>query len=734
MRAFVMLQVMALVVVLGLSSSVAVPEDRGMAEDAAVVCTQHLQAIGRALDAYQRDHGELPENLSDLYPKCLADKEVFHCPGDASPGSPAIRDITDPKMPISYLYEMSVQESPFPGVYLGPRRTRSRLTWREGGLLARLNFGDRVPLVRCVHHDGTFLSLTASGQVYRGAPDWDIEPAGITVMLDHLEHDLAAGPAPFCHNWAPEAIDEYCDRWMDSPLPPALRYRLGSAADRLLAAAKALPTSSRCAACSLAARFYGAAGQTTKVIDAAEEALRHPGDHEAAKFFLADARYRASQKHGGPPIDELVRAEMAKYHVPGLSIGVVRNGKVILAKGYGLANVELGVPASPDTIYEIGSLSKQFTAAAIMLLVEEGKISLDERVSKYLPDLPAAWGEVTVRHLLTHTSGVPNYGGGDYDKLRGQDVTPSEIIKTVADRPLDFHPGERYAYSNTNYTLLGMTIERISGKPYGEFMTEHIFQPMGMSATRLNDLRLVVKNRASGYSWEDESLRNREYWSASHFYSSGGIVSSVMDLLKWQAVLSARKLLKPSSWEQMWTPQRLNDGKSGSYALGWQVESAWGHRVIHHYGGKPGFAAAMRWFPDDQLTVIALANTDSFAVLVPLPNAIARYLLPQLKPIEEKGPETTRRLKEVLAQLADGHADPTQFTPEAQSVLLPEISRVTAFYRSLGPLKSFRVIEQTSDEKARTYLCWTVFRHSAWMHQFVLTPDGKIAELSIQPE
>jgi CubicO group peptidase (beta-lactamase class C family) len=505
-------------------------------------------------------------------------------------------------------------------------------------------------------------------------------------------------------------------------------------ADRLLAAAKALPTSSQCAACSLAARFYGAAGQTTKVVDAAEEALRHPGDHEAATFFLADARYRAHQKRGAPPIDELVRMEMAKYHVPGLSMGVVRYGKVILAKGYGLANVELGVPASPDTVYEIGSLSKQFTASAIMLLVEEGKISLDERVSKYLPDLPAAWGEVTIRHLLTHTSGVPNYGGGDHDKLRGQDVTPSEIIKTVADRPLDFHPGERYAYSNTNYTLLGMTIERVSGKPYGEFMTERIFQPMGMTATRLNDLLVVVKNRASGYSWEDETLRNREYWSASHFYSSGGIVSSVMDFVKWQAVLSARKLLKPSSWEQMWTPQRLNDGKSASYAFGWEIESAWGRRVIQHYGGKPGFTTAMRWFPDDQLTVIVFANTYSVGVVGPLTDAIACYFLPKPKPIAETAPETIGRLREVLAQLAGGHADPTQFTSEAQSVLPPEITRVTAFYRSLGLLKSLQLIEQTGDEKARTYLCRTVFRHSAWIHQFILTSDRKIAELSVQPE
>jgi D-alanyl-D-alanine carboxypeptidase len=189
---------------------------------------------------------------------------------------------------------------------------------------------------------------------------------------------------------------------------------------------------------------------------------------------------------------------MEKQHIPGVSLAVVRDGKVVLAKGYGLANVELSVPATTDTVYELLSVSKEFTAAAILLLVEEGKVSLDETVPKYLPDSPAAWKDVTVRHLLSHTSGITDYTDiRPFFEMIRQDASPEELMKPVKERPLDFASGTRWRYSNSNYYVLGMILERVSGKKYADFLEERIFHPLGMMATQVNDMTDIIPNRAS---------------------------------------------------------------------------------------------------------------------------------------------------------------------------------------------------------------------------------------------
>jgi D-alanyl-D-alanine carboxypeptidase len=270
-------------------------------------------------------------------------------------------------------------------------------------------------------------------------------------------------------------------------------------------------------------------------------------------------------------LDAYVEAESARSHTPGLSLAVICDGTVV-ARGYGQANVELCVPATVDTVYELASVTKQFTAAAVMRLVEEDKLHLEDRISSYLPNAPTAWEPITVRHLLTNTSGVKDYfvhpalRPGDIFDWR-KDVTLEEFVELVSPVPLEFPPGERYAYSNAGFNLLGIIIEKVTGQPYGQFLSERFFQPLGMSATRRNSRREIIPDRAAGYHWDNEALHNAEYTSISWAYAEGGIVSSVADLVKWDAALSTDTVLTAASREQMWTSARLNNGEEDRLRL-----------------------------------------------------------------------------------------------------------------------------------------------------------------------
>jgi D-alanyl-D-alanine carboxypeptidase len=313
-------------------------------------------------------------------------------------------------------------------------------------------------------------------------------------------------------------------------------------------------------------------------------------------------------------VDAYLQAEMEKLHIPGLSVAVVSDSKVVLARGYGLANVELSVPATPESVYKIGSITKPFTAAAIMMFAEEGKIGLDDAILQHLHDLPPAWSGITVRHLLTHTSGIKNFTNiANYPSIIRKDLAPGEIIELVLELPLDFRPGERFAYCNTGYTLLGMIIEKVAGKPYGEFMAERVFQPLQMTVTRLNDFRDIIPNRVSGYKWanNENELWNCEFDSPTHLYASGGLVSSVLDMAKWDAALSTEALLKKSSLDQIWTPVRLNGGETSGYGFGWFLLEHGSRNVVQHSGGTLGFLTNISRFVDDRLTVIVLTNLDS---------------------------------------------------------------------------------------------------------------------------
>lgn len=310
-------------------------------------------------------------------------------------------------------------------------------------------------------------------------------------------------------------------------------------------------------------------------------------------------------------IDQFVQAEMRQQHIPGLALLVARDGKTVRAQGYGLANVELQVPVKPETLFQSGSVGKQFTATAVMMLVEEGKVRLDDPISSYLKDGPSAWNQVTVRELLSHTGGFTDYPK-DFD-LR-KDYTEPELLKIVAGIPLAFEPGTSWSYSNLGYLTLGILIHRVTGKFYGDFLQERIFQPLGMKTTRIMSEADIIPNRSSGYQLVKGELKNQDWVSPTlNTTADGSLYFSILDLAKWDAALYTEKLLKRSSLEQMWTPVKLKNGQpnSGHYGFGWFIESIGGKRVVRHEGEWQGFTTFITRHVDDKTTVVVLTNLAS---------------------------------------------------------------------------------------------------------------------------
>jgi CubicO group peptidase (beta-lactamase class C family) len=327
--------------------------------------------------------------------------------------------------------------------------------------------------------------------------------------------------------------------------------------------------------------------------------------------------------HGIPPddlsaqVDRAVEAERKAQQIPGVAIAICREGKIIKAAGYGLANVELDVPVTPETIFQTGSVGKQFTSMAVMMLVEEGKIGLDQKIVKYIPESPAAWKEVTIRQLLTHTSGIADYGGEEDTMNKGvinfrKDYTEEQLVQAFAKMPMDFAPGEKWKYSNTGYVLLGIIIHRVTGEFYGDFLQERIFKPLGMTSTRIISEADIVPHRSSGYRLVKGMLKNQEWVSPTlNTTADGALYTNVLDLAKWDAALDKGLLVKPSSYDLMWTSAKLNNGKKATYGFGWALGEIGGKRAVSHDGAWQGFTMSINRFLDDRFTVIVMTNLDS---------------------------------------------------------------------------------------------------------------------------
>ncbi len=378
-------------------------------------------------------------------------------------------------------------------------------------------------------------------------------------------------------------------------------------------------------------------------------------------------------------INHYVTAEMARQRIPGAEVGVYRNGHVVLEQGYGLANIEWNAAVTPTTSMQSGSVGKQFTATAVMMLVERGKIGLDDSITKYFPNAPASWKPIKVKNLLSHTSGLAEYEDADRMKPGAmfdsrQDFTEAQLVKRIETLPIEFKPGDQWDYRNTNYALLGVLIHKVSGQHYGDYLHDKIFAPLGMTSTRIISDRDIIPGRAAGYEIAEGQWKNQTWVSPSlNSTADGTLYFNVVDLEKWDRALYGTTLLSKKSLQTMWTPFMLNDGQPNPshYGFGWIIEDVNGHRLIHHAGAWQGFTCTINRFIDDRLTVVVLTNLDAAHAS---PDNIARVvaglvesaLMPKTNPaLEDAKPEIAARARDVLQNMLAGKNVAGAFSADA---------------------------------------------------------------------
>jgi CubicO group peptidase (beta-lactamase class C family) len=316
-----------------------------------------------------------------------------------------------------------------------------------------------------------------------------------------------------------------------------------------------------------------------------------------------------------PRMEQVIQSYVSSKQFMG-SVLVARGETVLLDKGYGFANLEWDIPNSPTTKFRLGSLTKQFTAASILLLEERGKLKVEDPVKKYMPDAPPAWDKVTIYNLLTHTSGIPSFTGfPDYASTEAIPTTPEKLVARFRDKPLEFQPGEKWNYSNSGYVLLGYLIEKISGEGYEKFVQENIFTPLGMKDSGYDSNSAIIRHRAAGYTPGPNGPQNTGFIHMSIPFSAGGLYSTTEDLLRWEQGLFGGKVLAPAALEKMTTPFKQD------YACGLAVSTVNGHKLIAHGGGIEGFNTSLSYYPDDKLTVVVLSNLNGS-----VPEEIARNM------------------------------------------------------------------------------------------------------------
>lgn len=437
-------------------------------------------------------------------------------------------------------------------------------------------------------------------------------------------------------------------------------------------------------------------------------------------------------------VDDRIKMFMAERHIPGAAVAVIKNGRVVRMKGYGIASLEFGVPVTTETVFEIGSVSKQMTAAAIMLLVQDGKVNLDERISKYLPGTPAAWNEVTVRHLLTHTSGIKSYTGLDGFEL-SQRMKMEDFIKKLSPHPLEFIPGEKNIYSNSGFNLLAYIIEMQSGKKYFDFMREKIFIPLGMTKTADRDPRYIIPQRAAGYEWSDGAHHGRD-GSLTDLMGAGSIVSTISDMTKWEAALRGDRFLNAESKKLIWTKFTFNNGKFSPYGLGWRISDVRGHKLIGHTGQTAGFGAAIFRYTDDDVTVIALTNLGESGMGSLIAADVAKQYIPSisLKAVNTRAsvdPAVSGKLTAAIRGRFQGNVDIELFTPGlARNLNSRRAKDQAARLKSFEPVGAIDIVKRENVDGKDTFTCIAKSSLRIFLWRVVIDENGKIAELELDEE
>ena len=412
-------------------------------------------------------------------------------------------------------------------------------------------------------------------------------------------------------------------------------------------------------------------------------------------LVLVGAIVCVSATAAADPIDDYVRSQLAPRHLPGVSLAVVKDGRVVKAAGYGVASLELNAPVTPDTVFEIGSISKQFAANAVLLLVEDGKVKLDDPISSYVAPCPPAWAGITVRHVLTHTAGLADFDTGNIGFSYRREYTAGEFVELLGKQPLEFPPGEQWKYTNA-FPLLGIVVERASGLSYPEFVRTRIFTPLGLRSARFKSPSEVVPNRADGYLFKDGDYRHGEALRPQIIAANGGILMNVRDFAAWDLAITEGRLLRPDSVTAMTTPVRLTNGRTVAHGLGWFLDTFNGHRFGAHWGTTvTGHSAVIRRYTDDRLTVIMLANLDDggFGIDAMSKHIAGMYVpgvdLHSLTPASGTDAAETARVRAALTSIGAG-AEHDAAPGLAKRLPLPVRERIaaalpsTAAFESLG--------------------------------------------------
>ncbi len=403
----------------------------------------------------------------------------------------------------------------------------------------------------------------------------------------------------------------------------------------------------------------------------------------------------------------LIQREMQRQKVPGCSVAVVRAGKVVFAKGFGIANQEWKAKATAETVYRIGSVTKQFCAALILMLQDEGKLKLDDPISMYWKGGPEYLQKVTIRQMLNHTSGIPNYTENTAFVFSPTALNVPRFNQFLADTKPTAAPGERWSYCNTAYWMLGEVVATVSGKSFEAFLKERITDPLRMTQTRYFDVNRFTPYRAAGYSWSKDRVINAIALRSDVPGAAGAMESTVLDLAKWDIALRSKKLLSEKSYKEWWTPAPLNGGGTYPYGMGWAVaqDSVSDEPLISHSGGIPGFTSYICRFPASDLSVIVLTNVlggDESPQIIA--HRTARLFLPaqEPKPIKDIEPKLTRSLEAVIEGLSKGKVRDDLVSPDMAKVLKQFASDVSDLLSTAGtPLKLQLVSETRSGKEVR---------------------------------
>jgi D-alanyl-D-alanine carboxypeptidase len=429
-------------------------------------------------------------------------------------------------------------------------------------------------------------------------------------------------------------------------------------------------------------------------------------------------------------IDKLAADVLARSGVPSASIAVVKDGKIVYLNAYGSARLEPKTPATPAMRYSIGSISKQFTAAAMLLLQEQGKLSLDDKVGKYIPDLTRA-NEVTIRQLLSHTSGYQDYWPQDYVMpMMLQPVTAAKILDMWARKPLDFEPGTKWQYSNTNYVIAGVIIEKVSGKPLLQFLKEKVFSPLGMASVANIDEKKLGDTDPTGYMrYALGPLRLAPKEGPGWLFAAGELAMTAEDLAKWNISIMDQKLLRPASYRELEREAQLNNGMGTRYGLGVSLATEAGHRAVSHGGEVSGFVSQSIVFPDERVSVVALTNQDASSAAGDIAHGLVPLLFEQNDPAT---PEKLEQAKKIFDGLQHGTIDRSLFTDNANAYFSEQA--LQDFASGLGPLgtpKQFTQIQQGLRGGMTLRVFLVRFEKQtlrAWTYEL---PNGKLEQYQI---